>query len=145
MKSNLAAAVKRQLIDVYLVQKAGSRILCSPYLRQCGVEKWVPRGGVDLVLAFLSEGPRFEPCPRQLWKKLFQDESSDSHTREWDNNACIIGAWYNSLNRSPPRYLVQWTLVIVNTWIVNNRSLVNIFWCKNWLFYNINYMLNSKH
>ena len=67
---------------------------------------WVPRGGVDLALAFLSEGPRFEPCPRQLWKKLFQDESSDSHTREWDDNACIIGAWHNSLDRSLPWYLV---------------------------------------
>ena len=49
--------------------------------------QWVPRGGVDLALAFLSEGPRFEPCPRQLWKKLFQDESSDSRTREWDESA----------------------------------------------------------
>ena len=70
-------------------------------------KKWVPRGGVDLALAFLSEGPRFEPCPRQLWKKLFQDESLDSHTRKWDGNACIIGAWHNSLDRSPPRYLVS--------------------------------------
>ena len=41
--------------------------------------------------------------------------------------------------------MVQWTLVIVNAWIVNNLSLVNIFWCKHQLFYNINYMLNSKH
>ena len=48
--------------------------------------EWVPRGGVDLAVAFLSEGPRFEPC-RQLWKKLFQDESSDSRTREWDESA----------------------------------------------------------
>ena len=42
--------------------------------------EWVPRGGVDLALAFLSEGLRFEPC-RQLSKKLFQDESLDSRTR----------------------------------------------------------------
>ena len=70
------------------------------------MSQWVPRGGVDLAVAFLSEGPRFEPCPRQLWKKLFQDESSDSHTREWDDNACIIGAWHNSLDRSLPWYLV---------------------------------------
>ena len=41
--------------------------------------------------------------------------------------------------------LLQWTLVIVNAWIVNNLSLVNIFG-ETWrLFYNINYMLNSKH
>ena len=32
------------------------------------------------------KGPRFEPC-QQLWKKLFQDESSDSHNREWDESA----------------------------------------------------------
>ena len=63
-----------------------------------------PRGGVDLALAFLSEVQQFEPCPRQLWKKLFQEESLDSHT--WDN-ACIIGAWHNSLDLSPPGYLVS--------------------------------------
>ena len=51
-----------------------------------GSLKWVPRGGVDLVVAFLSEGPRFEPC-RQLWKKLFQDKSLVSHNREWDESA----------------------------------------------------------
>ena len=49
-------------------------------------QEWVPRGGVDLAEAFLSEGPWFEPC-RQLWKKLIQDESSDSHNREWDESA----------------------------------------------------------
>ena len=43
--------------------------------------------------------------PWQLWKKLFQDESLDLHTREWDDNACIIGVWHNSLDRSPPWYL----------------------------------------
>ena len=79
--------------------------------------KWVPRGGADLALAFLSEGPRFEPCPRQLWKKLFQDEISDSHTREWDDNACIIGAWHNSLDRSPRWYLVS-PLLKENNWYV---------------------------
>ena len=42
----------------------------------------VPRGGVDLALAFLSEGSRFEPRLWQLWKKLFQDESLDSHNSE---------------------------------------------------------------
>ena len=42
-------------------------------------------------------------------------------------------------------WLVQWTLVIVNAWIVNNLSLVNIFGKTGRLFYNINYMLNSKH
>ena len=41
--------------------------------------------------------------------------------------------------------LVQWTLVIVNAWIVNNLSLINIFRETGRLFYNINYMLNSKH
>ena len=40
---------------------------------------------------------------------------------------------------------VHWTLVIVNAWIVNNLSLVNIFGETGRLFYNINYMLNSKH
>ena len=40
---------------------------------------------------------------------------------------------------------LQWTLVIVNAWIVNNLSLVNIFGDLHWLFYNINYLLNSKH
>ena len=42
-------------------------------------------------------------------------------------------------------YVVQWTLAIVNAWIINNLSLVNIFGETGWLFYNINYMLNSKH
>ena len=42
-------------------------------------------------------------------------------------------------------FLLQWTLVIVNAWIVNNLSLVNIFGETGRLFYNINYMLNSKH
>ena len=27
--------------------------------------------------------------------------------REWDDNACIIGAWHNSLDWSPPWYLVS--------------------------------------
>ena len=40
---------------------------------------------------------------------------------------------------------VQWTLVIVNAWIVNNLPLVNIFGETGRLFYNINYMLNNKH
>ena len=42
---------------------------------------------------------------------------------------------------------IQWTLVIVNPWIVNNLSfiIVNIFGETGRLFYNINYMLNSKH
>ena len=42
-------------------------------------------------------------------------------------------------------YIIQWTLVIVNTWLVNNLSLVNSFGETGRLFYNINYMLNSKH
>ena len=42
-------------------------------------------------------------------------------------------------------YEIQWTLVTVNAWIVNNLSLVNIFVWWHWLFYNINHMLNSKH
>ena len=40
---------------------------------------------------------------------------------------------------------VQCTLVIVNAWIVNNLSLVNIFGETGWFFYNINYMPNSEH
>ena len=40
---------------------------------------------------------------------------------------------------------VQCTLVIVNAWIVNNLSLVNIFGETGRFFYNINYMLNSEH
>ena len=40
---------------------------------------------------------------------------------------------------------VQCTLVIVNAWIVNNLSLVNIFGETGWFFYKINYMLNSEH
>ena len=36
--------------------------------------------------------------------------------------------------------LLQWTLITVN-----NLSLVNIFGETGRLFYNINYMLNSKH
>ena len=40
---------------------------------------------------------------------------------------------------------IQWTLVIVNAWIVNNLSLVNIFGETGRFFYNINYMLNSEH
>ena len=40
---------------------------------------------------------------------------------------------------------LQWTLVIVNAWIVNDLSLVNIFDETGRLFYNMNYMLNSKH
>ena len=85
------------------------------------VSEWVPRGGVDLSLAFLSEGRRFEPCPRQFWKKLFQDESLDSHSREWDNNTCIIGAWHNSLDRSPPWYLVY--------------PLLKVFLSQDWSFW----------
>ena len=46
------------------------------------ISGWVSHGGVDLMLAFLSEGSRFEPRFWQLWKKLFQDESLDSHNRE---------------------------------------------------------------
>ena len=42
-------------------------------------------------------------------------------------------------------YLLQCTLVIVNAWIVNNLSLVNIFGETGRFFYNINYMLNSEH
>ena len=41
--------------------------------------------------------------------------------------------------------VVQWTLVIVNASIVNNLSLVNMIGETGGLFYNINYMLNSKH
>ena len=40
---------------------------------------------------------------------------------------------------------IQCTLVIVNAWIVNNLSLVNIFGETGPFFYNINYMLNSEH
>ena len=40
---------------------------------------------------------------------------------------------------------VQWTLVIVNAWTVNNLSFVNIFGETGWFFYNLNYMLNSEH
>ena len=40
---------------------------------------------------------------------------------------------------------IQCTLVVVNSWIVNNLSLVNIFGETGRLFYNINYILNSKH
>ena len=55
----------------------------------------------------------------------------------------------NLLNLLTQKYfkyvVVQWTLVIVNAWIVNNLSLVNIFGETGRLFYNINYKLNSKH
>ena len=70
-----------------LVEREGGKGHAKPKsYRVDDKNKWVPRGGVDLAVAFLSEGPRFEPC-RQLWKKLFQDESSDSRTREWDESA----------------------------------------------------------
>ena len=46
---------------------------------------------------------------------------------------------------SPPTSLLQCTLVIVNAWIVNNLSSVNIFGETGRFFYNINYMLNSEH
>ena len=36
-------------------------------------------------------------------------------------------------------------MVIVNAWIVNNLSLVNIFGETGQFFYNINYMLNTEH
>ena len=42
-------------------------------------------------------------------------------------------------------FVLQCTLVIVNAWIVNNLSLVNIFGETGRFFYNINYMLNSEH
>ena len=58
----------------------------------------------------------------------------DSLLTQWMN----IGAEFIHL-------YIQWTLVIVNTWIVNDLSLVNIFGETGRLFYNINYMLNSKH
>ena len=61
-------------------------------------------GGVDLALAFFSEGPR-----------------SDSHTRKWDDNTCIIGAWHNSLDRSPPWYLVY--------------PLLKVFLSQDWSFW----------
>ena len=42
-------------------------------------------------------------------------------------------------------HYLQCTLVIVNAWIVNNLSLVNMFGETGRFFYNINYMLNSEH
>ena len=51
------------------------------------------------------------------------------------------GGWsiYRVKNPSPQ------IRILVNAWIVNNLSLVNIFGETGRLFYNINYMLNSKH
>ena len=40
---------------------------------------------------------------------------------------------------------MQCTLVIVNAWIVNNLSFMNIFGETGLFLYNINYMLNSEH
>ena len=45
-----------------------------------------------------------------------------------------------SISAQAGMFYIQWTLVIVN-----NLSLVNIFGETGRLFYNINYMLNSKH
>ena len=41
--------------------------------------------------------------------------------------------------------IIQCTLIIVNAWIVNNLSLVNMFGETGRFFYNINYMLNNEH
>ena len=86
--------------------------------------------------------------------------SSSSQTKQYRNitliqmhtmcNWCIMMHCDLSdlLQLKPGLYIlcvVQWTLVIVNAWIVNNLSLVNIFGETGRLFYNINYMLNSKH
>ena len=53
--------------------------------------------------------------------------------------------WKRNLLLFIKTHLIQWTLVIVNAWIVNNLSLVNIIAWSHRFFYNINYMLNSKH
>ena len=45
---------------------------------------------------------------------------------------------------SQGQYLVQCTLVIVNAWIVNNLSLVNIFGETGRFFYNINYTMDRQ-
>ena len=44
-----------------------------------------------------------------------------------------------------PHIIIQCILVIVNAWIVNILSLVNIFGETGQFFYNINYILNSEH
>ena len=49
------------------------------------------------------------------------------------------------MTRYDGNMVLQCTLVIVNAWIVNNLSLVNIFGETGRFFCNINYMLNSEH
>ena len=71
----------------------------------------------------------------------------------WGKAPC--SAWYTSgisqffttkiCQKSLGTKYVQCTLIIVNAWIVNNLSLVNIFGETGRFFYNINYMLNSEH
>ena len=59
-----------------------------------------------------------------------------------EKNCLSLGLEKTIENHAKLQCQIQWTLVIVNAWIVNNLSLVNIFGVTGRLFYNINYMLN---
>ena len=85
-----------------------------------------------------------------LWQCQFLEALLVRHADGEHKKQDWQGFQYSRLRRSYFRLqlekcMIQWTLVIVNAWIVNNLSLVNIFGETGRLFYNINYMLNSKH
>ena len=70
----------------------------------------------------------------------------------WEKVVIIKRLWYRKHTKKTldapglkSIEIIQWTLVTANAWIVNNLSLVNIFGETGRLFYNINYMLNSKY
>ena len=59
-----------------------------------------------------------------------------------------LGSFFSSFFPLPIKICILYSglwYILVNAWIVNNLSLVNNFGETGRLFYNINYMLNSKH
>ena len=96
----------------------------------------------SLYLVFARFRDDFCSAPKKSvynWINSRQSHNFSKAIRQLFHNA-LISVELMALSK-----YVQWTLVIVNAWIVNNLSLVNIFGETGRLFYNINYMLNSKH
>ena len=100
---------------------------------------------------YYTHTSRTKPWHRQVpifrtVSKMF--ESTQTWIYQWYETQIW---WINSMKYTVTSQSIsklnelQWTLVIVNAWIVNNLSLVNIFGGTVRLFYNMNYMLNSKH
>ena len=78
-----------------------------------------------------------------IFTETFRPEKPDGFVilSELFQNSNLLLLWQN-FDQTDNK--VQWTLVIVNAWIVNHLSIVNVYFWWHRLFYNINYMLNSK-